>query len=120
MNDLNLTLSFIKGVADTDFSLIYRKRKTKKSWPRITADMKSKQMINQISTILLKIGIKVAGPYQRNRFRNNSPYTTYQIDINGHRNFELWMKHIGFRNIKHLKKIDWAKKTPNRSPPTRI
>ncbi len=104
-NDLTLTLSFLRGIADTDFSLIFRKRKKAKPWPRITADMKSKRIIYETTFVLNKVGIKVAGPYIRNRLRNNSPYTTYQIDINGHENFFKWMKLIGFRNPKHRKKI---------------
>ncbi len=103
--DLNLSLNFIRGVADTDFSLIFRKRKTIKSWPRITADIKSKQLIYDICEILRIVDIKVAGPYTRNRVRNESPYTAYQIDINGHENFQKWMKLIGFRNKKHRIKI---------------
>jgi hypothetical protein len=107
-----LFLAFLRGFADTDFSLVLRKTKTSIT-PRITVDIKSKPMIEDISYILNKLKIRFYGPYTRNRFRKESPYTTYQIDINGHKDFKLWMKHIGFRNYKHLKKIDWTKKSPN-------
>tara|TARA_Y100000310_G_scaffold338502_1_gene428305 strand:- start:624 stop:1352 length:729 start_codon:yes stop_codon:yes gene_type:complete len=98
-------LSFLRGVADTDFSLVFKKRKTMAFWPRITADMKSKELIVDCCEVLANIGIKVAGPYRKDRFRNEKPYTTYQIDINGRKNFERWMELIGFRNEKHRKKI---------------
>ncbi len=104
-NDIILSCAFLRGVADTDFSLVFKSRKIKQSYPRITADLKSKNMVDDICNTLSKIGINFAGPYLRNRKRNDSPCITYELDINGHKNFELWMKHIGFRNPKHLKKI---------------
>ena len=101
-----LSLSFLRGLADTDFSIILKKRKTKPAYPRITADMKSKGLIYDVCNVLKKVGITYYGPYQRKRLRNGSHYTTYQIDINGNQNLDLWIKHIGFRNPKHKNKIE--------------
>jgi len=102
---LKLSCNFLRGLADTDFSLVYRKRKTKEDYPRITTSLKSKKIIKDICSVLQRIGIKYCGPYRRDRVRNNTPCITYQIDINGHKNFSIWMNKIGFRNQKHLKKI---------------
>ena len=104
-NNLQLSCDFLRGLADTDFSLVLRSRKKKEKYPRITADLKSIKLINEVCKILSKLGINYCGPYQRNRFRNNTPFTTYEIDINGHKNLELWMDKISFRNPKHLNKI---------------
>jgi len=103
--NLKLSCNFLRGLADTDFSLVYRKRKTKEDYPRITTSLKSKKLIDDICLVLQRIGIRYCGPYRRDRVRNNTPCITYQIDINGHKNFSIWMNKIGFRNQKHLKKI---------------
>ena len=110
-NDLKLSCAFVRGVADTDFSLVYRKRKTVRNYPRITTDLASKNLINDICEVLDKLRIKYNGPYVRKRVtRLNYPYTNYEIDICGHNNLKLWMKHIGLRNPKHLNK--WRKNNP--------
>lgn len=75
-------------------------------------------MIEEICEVLSECDISFCGPYERNRKRNGSHYTTYQIDINGINNFEKWMDQIGFRNQKHLKKISEGRKRllPSESP----
>jgi len=123
-NDFRLSTAFIRGLSDTDFSVVFKRRKTKKTYPRITADIKSKLLIEDVCHVLNQLEIKYCGPYCRNRERSGSKYKSYQIDINGHENFDKWMKNIGFRNSKHLKKIKRefgknAYQIPS-SPPTRI
>ena len=55
-----LSVAFIRGLADTDFSLIFKKRKIKKDYPRITADLSSLNLINDVCQILNNLNI--AGP----------------------------------------------------------
>jgi hypothetical protein len=104
-DNLSLSTAFIRGLADTDFSVVFKLRKTKKAYPRITADMKSKILLEDVCKVLKKLGIKYCGPYHRKRERKGSFYESYLIDINGHNNFSIWMDKIGLRNEKHLKKI---------------
>lgn len=104
-NNLQLSCAFLRGFADTDFSIVFKVRKNALFYPRITTDIESIHLVKDICFVLDQLGIKYCGPYTRNRIRNRNAYTSYQIDINGHKNFDLWMKNIGFRNHKHLNKI---------------
>ena len=107
MKDYKLAHSFLRGFADADFSMVFRRRTNLPNYPRITVDIASINMIKDICKILQKIEISYCGPYTRKRIsRLKTKYTTYQLDICGHRNFKLWMKYIGFNNYKHLKKIE--------------
>lgn len=117
-NNLQLSCAFLRGVADTDFSVVLKPRKKTTLYPRITVDIESLSLIEDICSVLKKLEIKFCGPYTRNRSRNANAYVSYQLDINGHKNFELWMKHIGFRNKKHLDKIKKGGIIP-RSPSSR-
>lgn len=114
--DMNLACAYIRGVADTDFSLVYKKRKIVSDYPRITTDLASENMIKDICDVLDILSIKYCGPYIRKRItRLGKPYTNYELDILGHENLWLWMKYVGFRNEKHLKK--WRMANPPLVPP---
>lgn len=110
IKNMNQSKAFLRGFADTEFSVTFKKagRKTH-SYPRISVDISSKEMISQISKILnkLRISHKV---YKRDRARNNTSYTTYMMDINGKENLQKWLTSIGFNNQKHLSKIEVWKK----------
>lgn len=62
-------------------------------------------MIDDIISTLKMVGISFSGPYECNRLRNLSAYTSYQLDISGMKNLNQWMRFIGFRNPKHLVKL---------------
>ncbi len=102
--DLDLSRAFVRGFADTDFSLILRKNKYS-FYPRITVDIKSAGMLEDLCNIFQKLNMTYCGPYNRSRIRNGVPYVTYQLDLNGRANFKIWMEKIGFRNPKHLNKV---------------
>tara|TARA_Y100000310_G_scaffold246405_1_gene251708 strand:+ start:1073 stop:1801 length:729 start_codon:yes stop_codon:yes gene_type:complete len=99
--------SFIKGVADTDFSLVLLNRNQKKYryYPRVSLASKSKRLIFGIHGWLDQQGIK--GNAQYDYWQKDSRGTLCninQLHINGRRNLELWMKLISFRNERHLNK----------------
>ncbi len=124
-DDLLLSCSFLRGLADTDFCITFNQLKFKSSYPRIRIDLGSEPMIKDICKVLTLIGISYCGPYQRNRSRKGTPYVSYQMDIVGHNNFSMWMKWIGFRNPRHLSKIKINRKEeiihpPFQSPPSQI
>jgi len=120
--NLELRCRFIRGLADTDFSVMFRKRKKVRNYPRITTDLKSFQMITDLTRTLNSLGINYSGPYKRNRWRNDTKCITYQIDVNGHKNVKKWLNKIGFRNPKHIKKLkkEGFEVPPLMIPPTRI
>jgi len=104
-NNMVLSKSFLRGFADAEFSVTFKKAGRKNhSYPRISVDISSKEMINQISKILTKLEIshKI---YRRDRERNGTKYITHNIDINGQDNLLKWLLNVGFNNEKHLSKI---------------
>ena len=109
-NNMVFSKAFLRGFADTDFSVMFKKAGRKNhSYPRISVDISSKEMIKQILKILTRLDISYT-TYRRDRVRNNTKYTTYGIDINGKENLLKWLTNIGFNNQKHLSKIKMWKK----------
>lgn len=105
-----LACNFLKGLADTDFSVAFKKAGRKKhSYPRITANMASKQLIEDVASILKKLGITYTIIKRLKKLRDKE-FAQWEIDINGKENLKKWIEHIGFSNPKHLTKIKlWEK-----------
>lgn len=106
--DRNLIFSFIQGLADTDFYLgLKRGSKNKPFYPVIVGASKSKSFMEEVSNELEKLNFKVTKyfDYKRpdKRFKNGYSIIN-RIELCGHHNYGLWMKFIGFRSPKHLKK----------------
>ena len=104
--------AFIRGLADTDFSLRFSSRGDKKNfYPVICTGMKNEALVRDLVRILKNIGFKVYSRfgvkvYDKRGFES----ITNRIYINGKRNLELWMELISFKNPKHLTKyILWKK-----------
>tara|TARA_Y100000034_G_scaffold87663_1_gene105126 strand:+ start:327 stop:1064 length:738 start_codon:yes stop_codon:yes gene_type:complete len=100
-----LSLHFLRGLADTDFSVNFRKGKKKiNCYPRIVGSSASEKLLDDVSMILDKIQISY---YRQKVFKKNNfgNFYYYRLEINGNKNFSKWMNHIGFSNPKHLTKI---------------
>lgn len=110
LNDKKLALDFLRGLADTDFSMTFKKGGRKNnSYPRIAASSASLKLINDIQIILKRKGLTY---YSYKVIKNSSfgIFDHYRIDINGRSNFKKWMDLIGFNNPKHTTKIKiWEK-----------
>ncbi|MFH1376760.1 MAG: LAGLIDADG family homing endonuclease [Candidatus Woesearchaeota archaeon] len=110
MSNKGLTKCFIRGLADTDFSVCFKKGgRIKNSYPRITVEMHSKKLIKDIKLSLESLGI-TCYYYERTRNTPFGIFQSYSLDINGNKKFEKWMRLIGFKNKKHLSKIEFWKK----------
>jgi hypothetical protein len=102
----NLVADFIKGLADTDFCVTFRGNR---KFPSIVGSSKSKAFFQEISQELRKIGFTFyeVYDYKLNDSRFKIGYSLInKIEINGEKNFNLWMQKIGFSSPKHLKKIE--------------
>jgi hypothetical protein len=98
--DRMLMLAFLKGLADTDFSLHYRK-----DYPIISLSLKSKTLIEAVFGFLSSNGFRLTNYYKEVKIdkRGYSNTTIYKIRLNGEYNFRLWMEMIGFRNSRQKK-----------------
>ena len=90
--------SAVRGIFDTDGCVFFDKRKQyAKPYPRITLQMVSKPLIEQLVNILSKHFTVFS--------RTDGKRTIYSIEIYGHKQLEKWMGLIGFSNERHLSKI---------------
>lgn len=102
----NFKVSFLKGMADTEFCLTFKKRHKKKHYyPCISYGTTNQQMIKQIYNLLLEIGIKSSLSLSIVTNRNGKTLLGNEIDIYGVEKLNEWMKIIGFRSSKHLTKL---------------
>ncbi len=108
-----LLLSFISGVADTDFSFKLRN----KVYPVISGCSKSRVLMEEISSILEKFEFKVCRTFD---YKNIDPrlkngYNIInRIDINGHEAFKRWINLIGTRHPKNIQKFTlWKERNKN-------
>jgi intein/homing endonuclease len=103
--------AFLRGLADTDFSLMFKNKNGKiHNYPVIKISFRSKNLTEDITIILdeFKFGKILKEIYFDKRF--NKFYKRYSIYIYGRSNLEKWMMLIGFNNQRQMTKyIIWEK-----------
>jgi hypothetical protein len=103
----NLVTHFMRGLADTDFCVTYKKNGT---YPCIIGTSDSKSFMKEIAVELKRLGFKLCEIYDYklidSRFKKGYSIIN-RIELNGKKNLDLWMSLIGFSSPKHLKKIKW-------------
>ncbi len=100
-------LNFLKGLADTDFSLmLYKNRKIYPPYPVIALTSADRGLILLISRFLEEQGFNTDMMLDTKRFDKRSEATRIEnrLRLSGRQNLELWMNVIGFRNKRHLDK----------------
>jgi hypothetical protein len=104
-------IKFICGFADADFSLTLKKRYREiPYYPVISGSSKSPYIIEDISYFLEYNKIPFYKEINKTIYDKRYGYSKIStITIYGHNNLVKWMKLIGFRNTKILKKIDMWK-----------
>src|SRR3989338_1942858 len=104
--------NFLKGLADTEFSLRFSNKTTngKYSYPVISYGTSNTNLAKSINSMLLRYGFKTYSRFAFRTWRNNIPLVSNCIYLNGVKNLEKWMKEIGFSSPKHLTKYSiWRK-----------
>lgn len=103
----DVILRCMRGLADTDASLTFKRRGKKVPYyPVIKIELASRKIMEQIANILENFNLDVTAVYNVKNDNNIS----HQIELNGAKNLEKWMNIIGFRNPKHLAKyLLWRK-----------
>lgn len=111
----------LQGIIDTDFSMVFRHGK----YPRITGTLRLEDCIlkNQVMEIFRELDIGVVCSISKRRDVRYSPpkeYKEYRIDVNGRENLKKWLKEVGFRNPKHITKLEVWKRTGFCKPQSNI
>lgn len=113
ISNREVKINFIKGLADTDGTLVFKKRYRKLHYyPTISLASKSRTLIKEVNNILKKEGFSTSFKldylvYDRKR---NVNYIRSFVELNGLDNLNLWMDKIGFKSEKHLTKYEVWKK----------
>jgi len=98
-----LLCNLLAGIFDSDGSICKNRRK----YPRISLVLKNKSIIYEIKYRLLSLGI-TSTVYRNCYFdkRVNKLEIRWFLNINGIKNFRMFMNEIRLRNINHLKRIE--------------
>jgi hypothetical protein len=111
-NDEELLKSCIRGIGDTDFTLLFTKRKKNMNYyPRISAQFASKNLVKDLENSLRNLGftLNVKYDYEINDKRGYS-WITNQINLDGPNNLNKWLNLIGFNNPRIMTKyLVWKK-----------
>ncbi len=106
--DEKFVFATIRGIFDTDGCVFIDKRKIyQKPYPRITLQVTSENLVNQLNEFLSKY-FKVYTLKSKRKFKDSAKYNRHEIyilEIYGLKQVEKWMLLIGFSNDKHLSKI---------------
>ena len=109
----NIKAHFLRGLADTDFSLTFKnKSKNSHSYPTISFSSASKTLVKETNKFLLEQSFSTCYLSTRRKYysKRNIYYIGSDIDINGRSNLDLWMRKIGFTSPKHITKyLVWKK-----------
>ena len=108
----NIKKGFLRGIFDTEFCVMFKKdHHGKHSKPIISTKMKSLKLVLHLKDLLESFGFKV-GVYKDEYFdkRSKDINTGYRIQIAGKKSFKHYLEVIGFRNPRHLTKVEiWNK-----------
>ena len=104
--------SFLRGLADTDFTVTFKNRTNKgHNYPLIKGSFKSKNLIKDLEKIYFYFGFKFSTYYNEPRSdKRFADYKMHNIYLYGTSNFKKWVNKIGFSNNKFKRKIaKWEK-----------
>lgn len=106
----NIKKAFLRGLADTDFSLVFKNRhKNINYYPVIDHQTPNKRLSNSIIDLLLDLGINVHSGSRLMR-RHDKLHQSNYIQINGVKRLEKWMEEVGFTSNNQLTKLKvWRK-----------
>lgn len=110
--DNKIKCSFLRGLADTDFSVTFRYRIGKGYiYPTIKAGFKSEILVKGLEFLFEELGFKYSTCYGLIRAdKRFGPTTINGIYLNGVNNFRRWINEVGFSNSKFQIKVEkWQK-----------
>ncbi len=104
----NFVFATVRGIFDTEGCVYLDKRKKYlQPYPRITFQITSENLFNQLKEFLSKYFSLYTFKTIRNvnNLKNKTRHPVYGIEIYGLKQLEKWMQLIGFSNQRHLSKV---------------
>ena len=112
MESGKLVLSFIRGLADTDFSLGFKNKGNLHNYPVIKGSFKGKILVENLNQALTNFGFYTNICFSEGNFdkRFGKGYERHSIYLSGKNNLEKWISMIGFNNPRLMTKyLMWKK-----------
>ena len=101
--------SFLRGLADTDFSLTFKPRTRTTNYPVIYFQTYSHSLYKDTRTLLRNLGFRVVAHYRKS-FRYDKVHDAYYIQISGRDQLDKWMKEVSFSSFNHITRyLLWKK-----------
>lgn len=97
--------AFLRGLADTDFSMVWRKREKTDAYPVLWYETSSINLRDGVWEMLQSLGLKMSQG-TRYRTRNGTDLQSYYIQISGRVSLDIWLHHIGTSSYNHLKRLE--------------
>lgn len=119
MENPNLLKRCIRGIADTDFTLIFTRNH---NYPRITAKFASKNLVKDLEKSLRKMNFTLNTIYdfRQKDNRKNKIGITNNINLDGPHNLKKWLDLIGFVNLRIISRYELWKKEGFLEPKTTL
>jgi len=96
---------FLRGLADTDMTLIFKRvKKDVLHYPVIKLGTVSINLVLHVKKMLEDIGFgpSISLNMEAYHTKAKKTYRTHQLYLNGKRNLQKWVQEIGFKNPKNL------------------
>tara|TARA_Y100000310_G_scaffold231700_1_gene234351 strand:- start:44061 stop:44879 length:819 start_codon:yes stop_codon:yes gene_type:complete len=120
-SNIKIKKYFLKGLADTEFCLTFKKRyRQKHYYPAITFATESEFMHKSVVDLLKELHFGLYSLKNYITYRKGKKLKINTVDLNGLSNLNLWFKEIGFNSTKHLTKYQVWKKFGFCPPDTNI
>lgn len=100
--------AFLRGLADTDFSLTFKKKSKFHSYPVIKGTFKSEGLVRDLNEMVRELGFVPCLLYDERSYdsRFQKYYVRNSIYLNGKNNLGKWLRKISFSNPKLLRKVE--------------
>ena len=106
-SDSSIKYCFLRGLADTDFSLVFQNKTGKgHNYPVIKAKFRSKNLVKDLEDVFSHLRFNYCTYYNEMRKDERfEPTRIHNIYLYGRENLRKWMSLIGFSNPKYWRKI---------------
>jgi len=110
-SNLGIRKAFLRGLADTEFCLTFKRRyREKHYYPSIKFAIQSRKLKESVLNLLKELGFTPCSLTNYSNYKKNTKTFINTIDLNGCESINLWFRKIGFNSTKHLTKYNVWKK----------
>jgi intein/homing endonuclease len=108
-SDEEIKRAFLRGLADTDFSLTFKRREKKAYYPVIDFQTNSKSLHKDTKKLVQGLGFRAVAHYRKS-VRYEKVHDSYYIQISGRDQLKKWMEEVNPASFNHITRyLLWKK-----------